>query len=175
MPPTAELDDLCPAWIRIFLSAQYQNATTGQNTELDWLLIRLGGLNTKVLVVVNTEAVGQTPPPSGSAWGDATSGYIGLASDLMGKIAGYYKDRVGAIEVFNEPDVQGILPENYGALLVAAYQKIKAASTLTVVSAGICCGENLDYLRRVVAAARGSFDYAGWHTYGERIDGTVGD
>ncbi|MGB8644590.1 MAG: peptidoglycan recognition family protein, partial [Anaerolineae bacterium] len=170
-PSADELRALGPQWLRVLLFSQYQNAQTGQNTELDWLLGRVSGMNIKILALVNTETVGQVPPPHGSGWGDAASGYIGQVATLAAKIAGYYKNQIGAIEVFNEPDVQGVAPEDYGALLNAVYPQIKAVSNLPVISAGICCGENIDYIRHVAAVARGSYDYTGWHAYGERVDG----
>lgn len=170
-PSATELRSLGPQWLRVLLYSQYQNFQTGQNSELDWLLIRCQGLGIKLLVLINPETMNEIAPPHGSGWGDANSGYIGRVSDLAQKVASSYHDSIGAIEIFNEPDVQKILPEDYAALLTASYAKVKAATSLPVISAGICCGENLDYLRRVVQAALGSFDGVGWHAYAERVDG----
>ncbi len=170
-PGADEMRGLNPQWLRVLLFQQFQNFSTGQNTELDWLLDRAkqANPNLKILALVNPETFNQIPPPTGSGeW----SAYIARAADLAGKIAQFYKDKISALEVWNEPDVQQILPENYAALLNAAYPKIKAANaTLPVIAAGICCGENFEYLRRVVAAAPNSFDGAGWHVYAERADG----
>ena len=170
-PSAAELKALDPQWLRVLLVSQYQNRQTGQNSELDWLISRCQGLGMNVLVLINTETLNELPPPHGNGWGDANSGYIQRASDLAQKVAAFYHAEIGAIEIFNEPDAQGILPEDYGALLTACYSKIKAKSNVPVISAGICCGENFDYLRRVAHVARGSFDGVGWHAYGERVDG----
>ncbi len=170
-PSASELQALGPQWLRVLLYSQYQNFQTGQNSELDWLINRCQGLNIKLLALINPETLNEVAPPHGSGWGDANSGYIGRVSDLAQKVSVFYHDKIAAIEVFNEPDVQSILPEDYSAMLNASYAKIKAVSTLPVISAGICCGENLDYLRRVVQAAWGSFDGVGWHAYAERVDG----
>ncbi len=170
-PSASELQALGPQWLRVLLYSQYQNFQSGQNSELDWLIDRCQGLGIKLLVLINPETMNEVAPPHGSGWGDANSGYIGRVSDLAQKVSVFYHDKIAAIEVFNEPDVQSILPEDYAGLLNASYAKIKAGSTLPVISAGICCGENLDYLRRVVQAARGSFDGVGWHAYAERVDG----
>jgi N-acetyl-anhydromuramyl-L-alanine amidase AmpD len=170
-PSTGELRSLGPQWLRVLLFSQYQDLQTGQNSELDWLIDRCQGIGINLLVLVNPETLNEVPPPHGSGWGDANSGYVGRVSDLAQKVAAFYHDKIGAVEVFNEPDVQAILPEDYGALLAASYAKIKAVSSLPVISAGICCGENLDYLRRMAQVARGSFDGVGWHVYAERVDG----
>lgn len=170
-PGADELKVLGPLWLRVLIVSQFQNKATGQNTELDWLIDRCKGLGINLLVLVNTETLNETPPAHGNGWGDANSGYIQRASDLAQKVSAYYHGKIGAIEVFNEPDTQGIVPEDYAALLKASYAKIKAVSSLPVISAGICCGENFDYLRRVAQVARGSYDGVGWHLYGERVDG----
>lgn len=170
-PGVSELQDLAPQCVRVLLFNQYQNQTTGQNTELDWLIDRARQANPgiKILALINPETLGQVPPPTGSAnW----SAYITTASNLAQKIAQFYKGKISAFEVWNEPDVQQILPENYAALLSASYTKIKAVNAdLPVISAGICCGEGFDFLTRFVAAAPNSFDFAGWHMYAERADG----
>ncbi|MCC7163201.1 MAG: N-acetylmuramoyl-L-alanine amidase [Anaerolineae bacterium] len=170
-PGANELRDLAPQWVRVLLFKQYQNFNTGQNTELDWLLERAreANPNIKVAALINPETLGEIPPPTGSAnWG----AYINTASNLARQIAQFYRGKIHALDVWNEPDVQQILPENYAALLNAAYPKIKSVNPeLPVISAGICCGEAFEYLRRVVAAAPDSFDFAGWHLYAERADG----
>lgn len=170
-PGADELKVLHPAWLRVLIVSQYQNFGTGQNGELDWLLNRLQGLGINLMVLINPETLNQIPPAHGSGWGNANTGYIQKASDLAQKVAAFYHGRIGAIEIFNEPEAQGILPEDYGALLQACYTKIKASSTVPVISAGICCGENFDYLRRVAQVARGCYDGVGWHVYAERVDG----
>lgn len=171
VPSANELRDLAPQWVRVLLFAQYQNSDTGQNTELDWLIerVRQANPNIKILVLVNPETVDRIPPPNDSAqW----NSYIATASNLAQRVAQFYRGKISALEVWNEPDVQKISPENYGALLKSSYAKIKAVNPeLPVISAGICCGESFDYLRGVVAVARNSFDFAGWHLYAERADG----
>ncbi|HZQ09385.1 MAG TPA: glycosyl hydrolase, partial [Anaerolineae bacterium] len=171
VPSASELRDLAPQWLRVLLFTQYQNTTTGQNTELDWFLDRVkqANPNIKVLVLINPESLGQVAPATGSSdW----PGYIAKASDLAQKVAQFYRGKISALEMWNEPDIQQILPENYAAILKATYTKIKAVNPdLPVISAGLCCGENFEYLRRIVAAAPDSFDGTGWHIYLERADG----
>lgn len=171
VPGADELRELAPQWVRVLLFAQYQNFGTGQNTELDWLIerVRQASPNIKILALINPETLDQVPPPNDSAqW----NSYITSASNVAQKVAQFYRGKISALEVWNEPDVQKISPENYAALLNASYSKIKAVNVdLPVLSAGICCGESFDYLRRVVANAPNSFDFAGWHLYAERADG----
>lgn len=170
-PGASELHDLAPQWLRVLLFAQYQSTSTGQNTELDWLLDRAKQANPgiKILALINPETLGQVPPPTGSSNWNA---YVNTASNLAQKIAQFYRGKIHALEVWNEPDVQQILPENYAAILKASFPKIKSVNPgLPVISAGICCGESFEYLKRVVAVAPDSYDFAGWHIYAERADG----
>ncbi len=169
-PPENELRELAPQWLRVLLFAQYQNFSTGQNTELDWLLERVNAANAniKILALVNLESLGQTPPSDNAEW----NSYVTTASNLAQRVAQFYRGKIHALQIWNEPDVQKIPPERYAALLNAAYPKIKAVNPdVLVVSAGICCGEGFDYLRAVTAAAPNAFDFAGWHLYAERADG----
>ncbi len=172
LPSADELRDLWPKWIRYLLSYKFQDVQSGQNSELDSVIGRYNDLGVNILVLINNETLNETVPAHGDAgWGDAKSGYIGRVSDLAQKIATYYQANINAIQIFNEPDIQGITPEDYGELLTAAYAKIKAVSDLPIISAGICCGESFEYLQRVVQSAQGAFDGVGWHTYAERVDG----
>lgn len=170
-PTTSELCDLKPQWVRVLLFAQYQNFETGQNSELDWLIQRINdaGTNTKILALLNVETLNEMPPATGSAdWITYTS----KAANLAHQIAQFYRGKIHALQLWNEPDVQQILPENYAALLSAAHTQIKAVNpALPVISAGICCGESYEYLQRVVNAAPTAFEGVGWHIYAERADG----
>jgi len=173
LPSADEIRALGTKWIRFLPYAASQNFQTGQNTDLDAVLAECAPLGISVLVLVNPETVGTNPPRHGDpSWGDANSGYIGKSANLAAKIAAYYRGKIGAIEVFNEPDVMQLVPEDYAMILKAAYTKIKAAaSDMPVVSAGICCGQAFDYLTRVLQAAPSSCDQIAWHPYGQRIDG----
>ncbi len=171
VPSANELRDLGAKWVRYLVNGIYQNYQTGQNTELDSLINRYGNLGVKLLVLFNPETLGAIPPPHGDvSWGDANSGYIGRAADTAAKIAAYYRGKIDAIEIFNEPDVIELLPEDYALILNAAYAKIKAVSDVPVVTAGICCGQAYEYLTRVLQAAINSYDQIAWHPYGQRVD-----
>ena len=171
LPRTDEMRALGPKWVRYLLRSPFQNTTTGNNLELDLVLERYRDLGVNVLALINPETLDQIPPAGASRdWGDADSGYIGRVSDLAQKVAAFYDGRIAALEVFNEPDTQQILPEKYAALLSAAYPKIKAVSNVPVISAGICCGKNHPYLQTVMNTARAKCDFVGWHPYGLRVD-----
>ena len=172
LPGADELRALGPKWIRYLLHHQFQDFQTGQNSELDFVINRFKDLGVNILVLVNAETLGELPPAHGSPdWSDALSGYIGRVAAVAGQVAAYYGNKIAAIEVFNEPDIQEIVPEDYGALLAATCPRIKRVSNLPVISAGISYGENFEYLRRVIESAQGAFDGVGWHPYAERVDG----
>jgi len=167
LPSVEELRELGPRWIRYLVVRKFQNLHSGQNFELDWIIERYKSLGVKILVLVNTETFDEFPPSHGNPeWMTPEAGYISRVSDLTQKLAAFYRDKIHAIEIFNEPEGQGIMPEDYGRLLKACYTKIKAVSDLPVISGGICCGEKFDYLQRVAQSSEGAFDAAGWHVLG---------
>lgn len=170
-PSVDELRALRPRWLRVPLLQRYQDFDSDRNSELDWLLDRIQGMGINLLILLGPQTIGQAPPASGTKdWGNQNSGFIGRVSSLAKNIAAFYQDRIGAMEIWIEPDVQKMAPEDYGALLAATYSKIKAVSGTQVISAGIG-GEDSDYLRRVAAVARGSFDGVGCRLFEERVDG----
>ncbi len=169
MPTATDLDALGVRWVRWLLAHRAQNYETGQNTELDLLLTRYANLHVQVLVLINTETLDVNPPAHGSADWDAYNTHV---AELAQKIAAFYRGRIVAIEIFNEPDNLEIDPDDYGTLLGVVYPRVKAGNPLLpVIAAGIMWGENHEYLRRVVAASHGAFDAAGWHPYGEAVEG----
>jgi len=167
VPSVAELRELGPRWIRYLVVRKFQDFHSGQNFELDWIIEQYKSLDVKILVLINTETFDEFPPSHGAPeWLTPEAGYISRVSDLAQKLAAFYRDKIHAIEIFNEPEGQGIRPEDYGRLLKACYTKIKAVADLPVISGGICCGEKFDYLQRVAQASEGAFDAAGWHVLG---------
>jgi hypothetical protein len=175
MTPTVdELRALAPHWLRYLPSKQFQNFATGQNAALDWVLNHIHDLGIQLLVLINPETVNALPPShpeSTFQWGDATSGYIGFVADFAQRFATVYRDRIAAIEIFNEPEVQQIPAAEYGRLLAACYQRIKNVSNLPVISAGIAFDDSFDYLRGFTQMANGAYDGIGWHPYAMRLDG----
>ncbi len=166
-PTEFELRELGPKWIRYLVVRRFQDFQTGQNSELDLLIGRYQDLGVNILVLINSETFDELPPQHDSPdWVNAAAGYISRVSDLAQKLAAFYRGKIHAIEIFNEPEGQGVTPEDYGRLLSACYTKIKGVSDVPVISGGICCGEKLDYLQRVVQAAPGAFDAVGWHVLG---------
>ncbi len=177
VPSVEELRALAPQWIRFLPHHQFQDFASGQNSELDWVLDRYRGLGVQVLVLFNAETLNAWPPRAGDpSWDDMNSGYIPRVADLAEKIATFYRNRIGAIEIINEPDnwiaegVPQIEADNYGRLLAAAYQRVKAVGNVPVISGGIF-DIGGDYLRRVVQVSKGAFDGVGLHPYGTQADG----
>ena len=141
LPSPADLHSLGPHWIRYLPTSPFQNPETGQNTELDLVVESCRELGIPVLVLINHETLGENLPRPGAAqWGDGDSGYISRMADLAQKIALFYRDRLGAIEIFSEPDSHDVSPEDYAAMLRACYRKIKAVSRVPVVSRLAGCG-----------------------------------
>ncbi|MGE5262397.1 MAG: hypothetical protein ACM3S0_03375, partial [Acidobacteriota bacterium] len=172
LPSPADLHSLGPQWVRYLPTLPFQDLETGQNTELDVVVESCRELGIQVLVLINHETLGENPPRPGAAqWGDGDSGYISRMADLARKIALFYRDRLGAIEIFSEPDSYDVSPEDYAALLRACYRTIKSVSPVPVISAGVCCGKNHTYLRGVIQNASGAFDGVGWHPYGLEVEG----
>lgn len=99
---------------------------------------------------------------------------------FMGVLAGRYKSKMSALEVWNEPNgATGYQPSpnpaGYTALLKAAYPKIKAANSAAVVIGGVL-GSTLtwgtytlnpvDFVQQMYAAgAAGTFDALSFHPY----------
>jgi hypothetical protein len=167
LPSAEELGDLGSRWIRYLIVRKYQDFQTGQNSELDAVLRRYKNLDVQLLVLINTETFDEFPPQHGSPdWVRPEMGYISQVAELAQKLAAFYRGKIHAIEILNEPEGQGITPEDYGRLLKTCYAKIKAVSDVPVISGGICCGEKFDYLQRVAQSSGGAFDAAGWHVLG---------
>jgi hypothetical protein len=168
LPSTDELRALGVRWIRYLVTQQFQNLDTGQNSELDFVIDRYRDLGVNILLLINAETVGGAIPSAHSAdW----QLYNQRMADVAQKIAAYYRGKINAIEVFNEPESNNVTADDYAALLSACYPKIKAVSDVTVVSSGICCGLNHDYLKRVIQLAPNMFDFVSWHPYGLRVEG----
>jgi len=88
---------------------------------------------------------------------------------LAGWLAGHFRGRVAAYEIWNEPDLSGFFqgsPTQYVGLLKAAYPTIKAGDPAAKVVGGATEMNDDGYLTSVYAAGgRGSFDVWSTHPY----------
>lgn len=89
--------------------------------------------------------------------------------------AAHFGDKIDHWEIFNEPNMQRISPENYTAILRLAYTAIKAVDAGDVViTGGLAAAPStangvygaVDYLKAMYASgAEGYFDAVGYHPY----------
>lgn len=89
--------------------------------------------------------------------------------------AAHFGDKVDHWEIFNEPNMQGITPANYTAILKLAYTAIKAVDAGDVVITGGLAAAPatngsvygaVDYLKGIYANGGGDyFDAVGYHPY----------
>ncbi len=108
---------------------------------------------------------GSNTPPSDPATFAAFAGWA----------AGHFAGRVGAWEIWNEPNLEGFWhapdPAAYARLVRAAYPAIKAADPSSVVVAGAVSYNDVPFLSGMYAAGvQGSFDVLSTHPYQGQAD-----
>lgn len=167
-------------WVKAWISwarleprrGQYAWLESEQN-DLDNVLRRVEEHRLKLLV-----RIAEPPGWAGGSPRRVNPGHLRRFMQAMARHAG---DRVGAYEIFNEPNLPQEWggradPKGYARLLRAAYQGVKAGNPRAlVVSAGpATTGTNsggvmddLSFIRKLYqAGARGTFDALGSHPYG---------
>ncbi|MCB9850711.1 MAG: endo-1,4-beta-xylanase [Phycisphaerales bacterium] len=86
-----------------------------------------------------------------------------------------YRGKVGAWEIWNEPNIQPFWsprpdPELYAKLLIAAYDAAKRADPDCVVVGGGLAGPDAEFLAGMYQhGARGHFDVFSYHNYGQQL------
>jgi hypothetical protein len=103
---------------------------------------------------------GQNVPPSN----------VNDYADIAGYAANYFKGKVNAWEIWNEPNLSGFWstkdPATYAAMVKAAYPRFKAADPTVPVVAGATANNDTPWLTQFYAAgAKGSFDVLSVHPY----------
>lgn len=122
-----------------------------------------------------------SPPASAAAFGD-----------FAGAVANHFRGRVGAYEIWNEPNAvmswtsgpQGPQPDVYAGMLKAAYPKIKGADGGAVVIGGVVGAvvsffaltmDPVTFVQKMYAAgAAGSFDALSFHPYNYNLKFSAG-
>lgn len=128
----------------------------------------------QVIMVFNQESLW----PAGE---QITPQYVEKYKQEIRDVAGHMGSSVAAFEIWNEQDVAGaatsiyIPPQNYAALLSAAYQGVNEASDAKVIVGGLVSG-NSNYLRQVaqVFSSQGvplPADGIGLHPYINSVHG----
>ena len=161
-------------WVRLFF--RWDEAEPGspgggcqrredviQNFERRVTAYRLAGVN------VLTAVMYSSPCANGGAGMTAAPDPRQFAA-FMEFMARRFAGRVGAWEIWNEPDEtvfwhRGPDPVAYAGLLKAAYPAIKRADPLATVVTGGMTGNNFQFLEQLYRnGAQGSFDAVGVHT-----------
>jgi len=116
----------------------------------------------------------------GSAWSKGTSPQTDEDRAAFGRyvyeLVRRYKGRVGAWEVWNEPNIQPFWeprpdPELYTKLLKTAYENAKKADPNCVVVGGALAGPDLKFLEGMYAhGAKDYMDVLSYHNYGQESD-----
>lgn len=116
----------------------------------------------------------------GSAWSNGVSPQTDEDRAAFGRyvyeMVRRYKGRVGAWEVWNEPNIQPFWeprpdPELYTKLLKAAYEGAKKADPNCVVVGGALAGPDLRFLEGMYAhGAKDYMDVLSYHNYGQESD-----
>lgn len=163
--------ELGAKWVRLFVDWKVVEPSPGKldsfwTGQYDDAVNRLTGARIKPIFVVTGAPAwasgsndGITPPKKPSDY-----------AAFVGNVAGRYKGRVVAWEIWNEQDggdfwKNGPEPIRYTELLKAAYPAVKAADPAATVIFGGMVANDYDFLEQAYAAgAKGSFDAVGVHT-----------
>lgn len=163
-------------WLRVHIDWHFIEPVKGQ---FDWAYVdhwidgaRIRGL--KVLgLITNTPEWARQPGTYFSAPAINASDY----ADFVSAVVKRYRDRVSDWEIWNEPNLPLFFgyaerrPEQYVALLRAAYPAVKALQpNSTVVAAGLSPADGVDappnFLNDMyIAGAKGFFDATAMHPY----------
>jgi polysaccharide biosynthesis protein PslG len=112
----------------------------------------------------------------GSWWDRGVTAYPPSDPDRFGDIAGYvarrWGDGIAALEIWNEPNMKTFLTgpdpaRDYGAMLRAAYPRVKEEQPGLPVLAGALVHADGDFLEAMFDRGRiaGNYDGISWHPY----------
>jgi hypothetical protein len=163
-------------WMRMDIGWDALEPTAGTYTawyvdRIDQTLSMAAAQGIHVLAMVD-----RTP-----AWANGGASGIAAPTDpndygnAIGWLAGHFAGRVGAWEIWNEPNdpayLAGADPVVYTNLVKAAYSKIKAADPTVPVAAGALEYVDVDWMSRAYAAGiAGNFDILSDHPYQGKAD-----
>lgn len=118
-----------------------------------------------------------------STWSGGTSPDTDDERERFGhyvfKMVERYRGRVGAWEVWNEPNIQPFWsprpdPELYAKLLTVAYTAAKQADPNCTVVGGVFAGPDAKFLEGMYQhGVQGHFDVLSYHNYGQNLDFTT--
>lgn len=120
----------------------------------------------------------------GSPWASAGDAPVDDAAreafgEFVYQMVKRYGDRVGAWEIWNEPNILPFWsprpdPKDYAALLEVAYRRAKQADPNAVVVGGVMAGPDPRFVEQFLDhGAAGHFDILSFHTYGQHPDERV--
>lgn len=167
----ADYQALGANWLRLDIRWDYAQTKAGAGyvwTNVDRVVNAARSHGIDVIGVLN-DAPSWTDATMSSA--SARAAYAQFASAA----ASHLGDRVDHWEIYNEPNMKGITPANYTAMLKGAYSAIKAVdSGDVVITGGLAASPQtsngiygaVDYLKGIYAnGGEGYFDAVGYHPY----------
>lgn len=158
-------------WLRLDIRWDYAQSSASSGyvwTNVDRVVAAAEKYGIKVIGILN-----DTPN-----WTDASMASAGARSayaKFAAAAASHLGDKVDHWEIYNEPNMKGITPANYTAMLKGAYAAIKAVdSGDVVITGGLAASPQtangiygaVDYLKGIYAnGGEGYFDAVGYHPY----------
>ncbi len=169
-------------WVKVQIPWKNFEGSAGQKNFPDDIVGDLSGAGLNVLLSI-VKAPDWARPGNTDRGVEGPPADPGTYASFVGAIAGHYKGRIKAIEVWNEQNLwyewgrEPLDPGRYVTLLCKAYQAIKAADpnivvvagapTPTGVNDGSTAIDDVVYLQRMYAAgAKNCFDAVGSHPSG---------
>jgi Glycosyl hydrolase catalytic core len=156
--------------VRVFASWRMLEPQRGQFAPYilsgyDALANRLKAAGIPVYLVVT-----QTPAWASGSHAPNAPPPEGAYADFIRRLAGHFRGRIGAYEIWNEPDETGswqgeATPGQYAALLKPAYAAAKSADPGARVGVGGLVANDFRFVEGLYAAgAKGQFDFVSLHT-----------
>jgi hypothetical protein len=174
-PSTQELQALGATWVRFTFKDPSPGAHLADFGAYDTSVHDLHQAGLDTLLILSYETY--PGKPAFGADQQVWDTYIDGFAVRCRQIAQHYGDRVGAYQIWNEPDFAQPTPGYdpsvreavFGRMLRSAFSAIKEVSQATVVAGGLASG-NASYIQRVAAATGGVLyaDAVGLHPYGQR-------
>jgi len=162
-PTAAQLRDLGPRWVRTIVY-------NGQYSRFGAVAQRYQAY-AQVLALLNHETYNQkvpSPTASNATW----NAYIDGFAAEMRQFAISYDHLIGAYEIWNEPDLQGIPATRFAQIVRTTQIQLRTVTSKPVITGGLAGPDWVNYLQQTMNnLAAQYYDGVGFHPYGQRSDG----